>query len=414
MSMDSASQRTSLSVFLGYFSCSSSDASAESRSPSQGTKIEMYASPSPLKHSQRYQKLSPALAATPHLFTPPVPLGNSLTPGLSPIDHSPRPPRPARTLACHSPSRSFFDKLLDAQDGSDSDDVSFADDCDESSPPSPSVHLGCTSTPLRGTSQPSLSPFSSPLSSSSLDIPLSCTPASRRRSSPAYICKEQAPSTPPSTVTQKRPTSTRPPIRRAKVHKRLRVTTPGPSPTHSRVSSQRTFPPSVSINSEFPAFYIRFPVIPPVLKAPSGCTLNPPRDVFDLYTPRLVRGSGHTKVGLCPLCACTGMGKVWLSTKFSAYNYHMQYFHGVAASTARPFSPPTAFRDTPRQRPGKLERTHILEGRCHRCSRWVPVQGVKDADAKVKELFWWKHAATCHGTSTIPGERNIFISDPID
>jgi hypothetical protein len=82
-------------------------------------------------------------------------------------------------------------------------------------------------------------------------------------------------------------------------------------------------------------------------------------------------------------------------------SYHMQYFHGmsyclapfvldetyvplgIAASTARPFSPPTAFRTTPRQRPGKLERTHMLEGRCHRCARWVPVQGVKDADAKV-------------------------------
>ena len=59
---------------------------------------------------------------------------------------------------------------------------------------------------------------------------------------------------------------------------------------------------------------------------------------------------------------------------------------GVAASTARPFSPPTAFRTTPRSRPGKLERTQMLEGRCHRCARWVPVQGVKDADAKVPSL----------------------------
>ena len=82
----------------------------------------------------------------------------------------------------------------------------------------------------------------------------------------------------------------------------------------------------------------------------------------------------------------------------------MQYFHGVsestclialakghvlsgiAASTARPFSPPTAFRTTPRIRPGKLERTQMLEGRCHRCTRWVAVQGVKDADAKVQSL----------------------------
>jgi hypothetical protein len=57
---------------------------------------------------------------------------------------------------------------------------------------------------------------------------------------------------------------------------------------------------------------------------------------------------------------------------------------GIAASTARPFSPPIAFRTTPRQRPGKLERTKMLEGQCHRCMRWVPVQGVKDAEAKVQ------------------------------
>ncbi|KAI0249434.1 hypothetical protein BJV78DRAFT_1227268, partial [Lactifluus subvellereus] len=72
--------------------------------------------------------------------------------------------------------------------------------------------------------------------------------------------------------------------------------------------------------------------------------------------------------------------------KFSAYNYHMQYFHRIAASTARPFSPHIAFRTTPRQRPGNLERTYMLEGRYHRCAFWAPVQGVKDANAKVKEL----------------------------
>ncbi|KAI0253710.1 hypothetical protein BJV78DRAFT_1106159, partial [Lactifluus subvellereus] len=50
---------------------------------------------------------------------------------------------------------------------------------------------------------------------------------------------------------------------------------------------------------------------------------------------------------------------------------------GTAASTACPSSLRTAFRTTPRQRPGKLERAHMLEGRCHRCARWVPGQGVK-------------------------------------
>ena len=268
MSMHSFTQGrlAPLFAFLGSVSCSLSDNSAgSSQSPAHDTKLDMYASPSPLKHSQRYQNLSPALAETPHLFTPPVPRGNSLTPGLSPIDHSPRPPRPPRALACHSPSRPFFEKLLDAQDGSDSDDLSFTDDCDESSPPSPSVHLGCTSTPLRGTPQPSLSPFSSPLSSSSLDVPLSCTPASPRRCSGHAYIGEEVPTTPP-TATQKRPASTRPPNRRANVNKRLRVTTPGPPPPLSSVSSQRTFPPSVPINPEFPGFYIRFPIIPPVLK----------------------------------------------------------------------------------------------------------------------------------------------------
>ena len=45
------------------------------------------------------------------------------------------------------------------------------------------------------------------------------------------------------------------------------------------------------------------------LNSPSSCTVASPRNVFDLYTPRLVRRSGHTKVGICPFCTCTGMEK---------------------------------------------------------------------------------------------------------
>jgi hypothetical protein len=73
---------------------------------------------------------------------------------------------------------------------------------------------------------------------------------------------------------------------------------------------------------------------------------------------------------------------------------------GVAASTARPFSPPTAFRTTPRLRPGKLERTQMLEGRCHRCTRWVPVQGVKDADAKVLSSYPFSDRTLNFGAGT--------------
>ncbi|KAI9447082.1 hypothetical protein F5148DRAFT_1252738 [Russula earlei] len=379
------------------------------QSPIQKPHLDMYASPPPLIHSQNLQKLSPALAASPHLFTPPVPIRGTLTPGLSPIDRSPRPPRPLHILTHAPPRRPFLEKLLNVTDDSDDDGFASENDDDESSPPPTPIHLGCTSTPLRATPRPSISPFSSPLSaSSSLDVPLSCSSTPHRRE-PSPIRERSGPRISALAVTLKRPTAVSAPTHCR--NKRLKATASESSPSPS-VPPLRTFPASIPIHPEFPGFYIRFPVIPPVVKAAPGCTVNPPRDVFDLYTPRLVRGSGHTKVGLCPLCACTGMGKVWLSMKFSAYNYHMQYFHGIAASTARPFSPPTAFRTTPRQRPGKLERTQMLEGRCHRCSRWVPVQGVKAADAKVKELFWWKHAATCHGTSTIPGERNISLTDP--
>ncbi|KAI0245960.1 hypothetical protein BJV78DRAFT_1258849, partial [Lactifluus subvellereus] len=74
--------------------------------------------------------------------------------------------------------------------------------------------------------------------------------------------------------------------------------------------------------------------------------------------------------------------------KFSAYNYHttVSHFHGIAASTARPFSPPTAFRTTPRSGMANPSvRTCLRTGVITAC--WIPVQGVKDANAKVKELF---------------------------
>ncbi|KAH7923591.1 hypothetical protein BV22DRAFT_984174, partial [Leucogyrophana mollusca] len=149
-----------------------------------------------------------------------------------------------------------------------------------------------------------------------------------------------------------------------------------------------------------------------------GSAYNPPRDALDLYTPRFVKGRGHTKVGLCPVCAESpargGAGKhMWLSMKFSAFNYHMQYSHGISALTSRPFSPPVAFRVTPRRNPGKYERARILEGRCHHCRKWVAVEGVKDLEVKVKEMFWWKHAAACHQGSTLPGEGGCHVEDEV-
>ncbi|KAF8888985.1 hypothetical protein BD779DRAFT_1799950 [Infundibulicybe gibba] len=158
-----------------------------------------------------------------------------------------------------------------------------------------------------------------------------------------------------------------------------------PKPTsHSPpVYSTRSFRPSplgpIEISSNFPLFYRRYPASayfqPPAHDSP--CTLfgvrhpggiyNPPRSALDLYTPRFVKGKGSEKVGLCPMCVEPAHRggedkKVWLAMKFSAFNYHMQYAHGVSASTARPFSPPIAFRTIDRPGAGKKERSRIQQG----------------------------------------------------
>jgi hypothetical protein len=137
---------------------------------------------------------------------------------------------------------------------------------DESSP-SPSFHLGCTSTPPRATPRQSISPFTSPLStSSSVEIPLSCVPVSFLRRGRSSTGERQRSATPPLSVTLKRPKTVGPLTRR--VNKRLKIAAPesflAPSSAHSDL---RTFPPSIPIHPEFPGFYIRFPIIPPVLKA---------------------------------------------------------------------------------------------------------------------------------------------------
>ena len=265
-------------VFLNPASRSSSNtSSAQStfhgsysffQSPVRAPHVEMYASPPPLMRSLNYRKLSPALASSPHLFTPPLPVRGTLTPGLSPIDRSPRPPRPVHTPVRAPPRRPFLEKLLNVMDDSHEDGSASASgiDEDESSPP-PSFRLGCTSTPPRATPRQSISPFTSPLStSSSLETPLSCESVPLPRRGRLPIGERQHSTTPTLSVTLKRPRTFRPLTRR--VNKRLKIAASesslAPSSSHS---GPRTFPPSIPIHPEFPGFYIRFPVIPPVLKA---------------------------------------------------------------------------------------------------------------------------------------------------
>ncbi|KZT01674.1 uncharacterized protein LAESUDRAFT_707113 [Laetiporus sulphureus 93-53] len=190
---------------------------------------------------------------------------------------------------------------------------------------------------------------------------------------------------------------------------------------------RRTFPLRIPINPEFPLFYRRFAVSSYreeesesylSYRSLSEATFNPPRGPLDLYTPRFVKGRGSTKVGLCP-CCCESIArggenkKVWLSTKFSAFNYHMQYAHGISAMTGCPFSPPIAFRTVARHNVGKHEKAALIEGKCHKCLKWVTIEGVKDIPTKVKEIYWWKHAAACHQGSTIEGECDIYLEDKV-
>ncbi|KAF9511189.1 hypothetical protein BS47DRAFT_1299252 [Hydnum rufescens UP504] len=160
---------------------------------------------------------------------------------------------------------------------------------------------------------------------------------------------------------------------------------------------------------------------------------NSPNGPLDLYTPRFVRGSGGDKVGLCPICIEPvergGRGlKMFAKTKVSAYNYHLQYYHGISSKTGLPYSPPIEFRTTLRDAafepddPTKVKskslskktsRKNMMEGRCHACGEWVALQGTKDVDVLVKELYWWKHAASCHRGTTIAGEGDYFVHDEV-
>lgn len=62
---------------------------------------------------------------------------------------------------------------------------------------------------------------------------------------------------------------------------------------------------------------------------------------------------------------------------------------GICARSNAPFSPPLQSRVTPRPRASIKERKEMKEGLCHVCHQWIPLQGTKDVDVMVKEIFWY-------------------------
>ncbi|KAJ1022699.1 hypothetical protein NDA18_005037 [Ustilago nuda] len=218
----------------------------------------------------------------------------------------------------------------------------------------------------------------------------------------------------------------------------LGIPSASPDSARVRVRGQRTFPAHFEIHADFPLLYQRYcvpsSVSPEVLEmllrglnhadvddefqevvdraqTVQG-TFNKPRSILDLYTPRFVKGVGAQKVGMCPVCYEDGKVK-FFKTKLSAYNYHLQNFHGISALTGLPFTPPSKFRTESRPNAKPKERRQIIQGLCHSCNKYIDIQGPKETEVKVAEIYWWKHAQACHrsGNKVPDGVGGYFVEN---
>lgn len=134
------------------------------------------------------------------------------------------------------------------------------------------------------------------------------------------------------------------------------------------------------------SFSVEFTLMNPPIRPPVKWR----RSEDDMYTPKEVRGTGFLRMGRCNICG------IWLKIKQSAYWYHMNFIHGVSASTGRPHPPPIAIR----QRAGG-ESTLVVEGRCGTCQEWVPMQqqsfpvNTTPMDMSSLTSSWWHHVQKC-------------------
>ncbi|GAA5834252.1 hypothetical protein JCM9279_004257 [Rhodotorula babjevae] len=155
-----------------------------------------------------------------------------------------------------------------------------------------------------------------------------------------------------------------------------------------------------------------------VMLPPPDAKWNKGGEPLNLYWPRFVKGNADEKCGLCPICAEPkergGEGEQkWLKLKNSSYVYHMSYTHGLSNLTGLPFSPPVEMRTVTLPPSTKDQRAQMVEGKCHKCNDWIKLLSVKNIDAIVPELIWWKHAKKCHGQSQIEGEGLPYQQDEV-
>ncbi|GAA6047121.1 hypothetical protein JCM3770_006906 [Rhodotorula araucariae] len=155
-----------------------------------------------------------------------------------------------------------------------------------------------------------------------------------------------------------------------------------------------------------------------VMVPPPDAKWNKGGDPLNLYWPRFVKGNADDKCGMCPICAEPkergGEGEQkWLKLKNSSYVYHMSYTHGLSNLTGLPFSPPVEMRTVDLPPSTKDQRAQMIEGKCHKCNDWIKLLSVKNVDAIVPELIWWKHAKKCHGQTTIAGESDPYQQDEV-
>lgn len=161
---------------------------------------------------------------------------------------------------------------------------------------------------------------------------------------------------------------------------------------------------------------------------------QPKRFPDDLYTPTWLRGKGNYREGLCSICNPL----VWFKMKQSAYwyihklpnhRYHMNFFHGICASTGKSYPFPVKYQefligeeevsssdvdsggnDGDLYCNGSSDRITIkrsrLEGQCGRCNKWVNI-GTRQLlhyspnekpnnPLSLHHLLWFKHCQKCY------------------